>query len=622
MLPRVTSVQLTVSFHGDLERLLNTSMRRDFLAKVATNLSVSAPCLSLDARYHDTAVTLLLAKKQAVSSVRWWSGTEKVAFQDGKVAKRRPHGHTTSESTESTESTEYEVPIRAIDLMIELLLSDDAAVRSYSEAAKEKVLQAKEKLKEARAARPSRSGSVQERRELEADVAQLEAAVQSIERMQPGVLARQLLIELKAERLHVTLDALHTAKEKLEQMQADGANANAHASLWLPWNAEARQLEAEVRLLEKEASVLTEPPLLEPTLLRRIKESLKGEHLFKLSHDKSSNNFEREGELYRMVEVVCKQLRSHAFPQLVTNWTQLATLCAACDVDLIVNTFETLQPLVDALRAHERTPAGYTAMTIHVALSSFAECELTKDGLKQASARIRQAFRVACGQELDSNYKLPLRLFSGSPESSVRESTSTRSLLELRRPISADKEYRSTPSYSPGAKPPTPPPSPPSPLRPLAYEAEFSPMSRGYWPGDTLAQILTGLLGDLIEVCEPSHEIKVLQGEPFLARRQDLEASVPEDAFVPKHTAARMMGSSGARNIKVLSYGWRHPVNPDPDGDTLAAIIAHLTAEAKSDEEATLGKAVFIECAHTPRRACSRYPCARACTIPRRSRAC
>jgi hypothetical protein len=79
-------------------------------------------------------------------------------------------------------------------------------------------------------------------------------------------------------------------------------------------------------------------------------------------------------------------------------------------------------------------------------------------------------------------------------------------------------------------------------------------------------------------------DIKTVTGKPFLPRCQDM----PEEAFLkPKDAAA--LYAKRRRGIKVVSYGWRSPGVPDPDGCALAKIRAALKSnqppeKASADE--------------------------------------
>ena len=99
--------------------------------------------------------------------------------------------------------------------------------------------------------------------------------------------------------------------------------------------------------------------------------------------------------------------------------------------------------------------------------------------------------------------------------------------------------------------------------------------------------------------------VDILEGAFFLPRCQDM----PEEAFLkPKDAAA--LYAKRRRGIKVVSYGWRSPGVPDPDGCALAKIRAALKSkqppekasavELKSLQEEQEKQGLFVDIACMP----------------------
>ena len=86
--------------------------------------------------------------------------------------------------------------------------------------------------------------------------------------------------------------------------------------------------------------------------------------------------------------------------------------------------------------------------------------------------------------------------------------------------------------------------------------------------------------------------VEILEGAFFLPRCQDM----PPDAFLPPQRSADLYAKQ-RRGVKVVSYGWRSPGVPDPDGCALAKIreaIRSLQEEQEEQEE--LGLFVDVAC--------------------------
>jgi hypothetical protein len=74
-----------------------------------------------------------------------------------------------------------------------------------------------------------------------------------------------------------------------------------------------------------------------------------------------------------------------------------------------------------------------------------------------------------------------------------------------------------------------------------------------------------------------AEDIRIVTGKPFLPRCQDM----PEEAFLEPQDAAALFRRPrrGVRGARVLSYCWRMPGMPDPDGCTLEKIRGYMNLE-------------------------------------------
>jgi len=87
------------------------------------------------------------------------------------------------------------------------------------------------------------------------------------------------------------------------------------------------------------------------------------------------------------------------------------------------------------------------------------------------------------------------------------------------------------------------------------------------------------------------------RGKPLLPRCQDL----PNDAFATKAKAAELYGRR-RRDVHVLSYGWRTPGQPDPDGSTLAHVFQHLSSRAATQQTNAENRLLFIDWSSLPQK--------------------
>ena len=88
--------------------------------------------------------------------------------------------------------------------------------------------------------------------------------------------------------------------------------------------------------------------------------------------------------------------------------------------------------------------------------------------------------------------------------------------------------------------------------------------------------------------------VDIVEGAFFLPRCQDM----PPDAFLPPKRAAALYARR-RRGVKVVSYGWRSPGVPDPDGCALAKIrdaLRSLQEEQEEQEE----RGLFVDVACMP----------------------
>jgi hypothetical protein len=75
-----------------------------------------------------------------------------------------------------------------------------------------------------------------------------------------------------------------------------------------------------------------------------------------------------------------------------------------------------------------------------------------------------------------------------------------------------------------------------------------------------------------LERVELSSRVEIVEGKPFLPRCQNM----PPEAFLPPKRAAALYARQ-RRGVKVVSYCWRIPGMPDPDGFTLEKIRGSLS---------------------------------------------
>ena len=87
--------------------------------------------------------------------------------------------------------------------------------------------------------------------------------------------------------------------------------------------------------------------------------------------------------------------------------------------------------------------------------------------------------------------------------------------------------------------------------------------------------------------------VKPVFGRCLLPRCQNL----PEAAFAsPEEAASRYDSSSSQpRLVHVLSYGWRTPGQPDPDGTTLGHVVQFLQSPVAQQQEHAEDRLLFLE---------------------------
>ncbi|KOO53741.1 ctr1-like protein kinase, partial [Chrysochromulina tobinii] len=112
----------------------------------------------------------------------------------------------------------------------------------------------------------------------------------------------------------------------------------------------------------------------------------------------------------------------------------------------------------------------------------------------------------------------------------------------------------------------------------------------------------------LVKALEGTKEARQIIDEPIEAALRD-GADMPPDAFLPPQRAAALYAKQ-RRGVKVVSYGWRSPGVPDPDGCALAKIRAALKSkqppekasavQLKSLQEEQEEQGLFVDIACMP----------------------